>query len=75
MPVTPDAGHHRHRALAAALIVIALVCLGLAIFYFTQKTTFLAGAPARIQLKHGLLFAGLAVLSAIGANILWRRGD
>ncbi len=68
-----DAAHpNRGRALAAVLIVVAVVCLALAVFYFTQKTTFLAGPPARIQLKHGLLFAGLAVVSAIGANILWR---
>jgi hypothetical protein len=73
--VTSDAGHRRSRALAAALIVIALACLGLAVFYLTQKTTLLASPPARIQLKHGLLCAALAVLAAIGANILWRRGD
>jgi hypothetical protein len=69
----PDTGHTRNRTLAAVLIAIAVICLALAIFYFTQKTTFLAGSPAKIQLKHGLLFAGLAVISAIGANILWRR--
>ena len=69
----PDTGDTRNRTLAALLIAIALVCLALAIFYFTQKTTFLAGPPARIQIKHGLLFAVLAVVSAVGANILWRR--
>lgn len=68
-----DPAHRRNRALATVLIVICVVCLGLAVFYFTQTTTFLASAPARIQLKHGLLFAELAVVSAIGANILWRR--
>ena len=69
----PDTGHTRNRTLAAVLIAIALICLALAILYFTQKTTFLAGSPAKIQVKHGLLFAGLAIVSAIGANILWRR--
>ena len=71
----PEAAHRRNRALAAALIVIAVVCLGLAFFYFTQKTTLLASPPAQIHLKHALLFTALAVVSAIGANIVWRRGD
>jgi hypothetical protein len=71
----PGAARHPGRPLATALIVIAVILLGLAVYYLTQKTTFLASPPARIQLKHGLLCLGLALVSAVGANILWRRGD
>ncbi|HYA01180.1 MAG TPA: hypothetical protein VEK76_12665 [Candidatus Binatia bacterium] len=63
----------RNRTIAACLILVAAICAGLAVFYFTQDTTFLASAPARIQIKHGLLFAALAVVALIGANIVWRR--
>ena len=64
----------RNRTLASGLVVVALICAGLAIFYFTQKTTFLAWwSTDKIQLKHGLLFAVLAVIALIAANIVWRR--
>jgi hypothetical protein len=63
----------RNRAIAGALIVVAIIFAGLAVFYFTQNTTFLASPPPRIQLKHGLAFAVAAVLALIAANIIWRR--
>lgn len=56
------------------LIVVALACAGVAVFYFTQDTTFLAGPPARIQLKHGIAFAVVAVVALIAANMIWRAG-
>lgn len=64
----------RNRAIASGLIVVALICAGLAVFYFTQKTTFLAWwSTEKIQVKHGLLFAVLAVVALVAANIVWRR--
>ena len=63
----------RNRTIAVGLIVVAVVLAGLAVFYFTQNTTFLASPPPRIQLKHGILAAGLAVVALIAANIVWRR--
>ena len=59
-------------ALAALMVLVAVVCAALAIFYFTATTGFLASETGK-HYKHGLLFAGLAVLSLIGANFA-RRG-
>jgi hypothetical protein len=56
------------RPLALALVVLAVVFAAVAIFYFTQKTSFLAGGLPAMHWKHGILFAALAVLSLIAAN-------
>jgi len=54
-------------ALAAALVVLAIVFAAGAIFYFTATTSLLASESGR-HYKHGILCAGLAVVSLIGAN-------
>ncbi len=63
----------RNRSLAVLLVLVALVFVALAVFYFTQDTTFLASPPPRIQLKHGLASAAVALVALLAANILWRR--
>ena len=54
-------------ALAAALVVLAVVFAAGAIFYFTATTSFLASESGH-HYKHGILAAGLAVVSLIAAN-------
>ncbi len=57
------------RPLALALIVLAIVFAIAAVFFFTQKTTFLAGGPKpQLHWKHAIVFTALAVLSLIAAN-------
>jgi hypothetical protein len=63
----------RNRSLAVLLVLVALVFAALAVFYFTQDTTFLASPPPRIQLKHGLVSLAVAIIALLAANILWRR--
>lgn len=63
----------RNRSLAAALVIIGLLFAALAIFYFTQNTTFLASPPPRIQLKHGLASLAVAIVALLAASMLWRR--
>jgi hypothetical protein len=48
-------------------IVIAVVCIALAIFYATTTTSFLASAEAK-HTKHAILFAALGVLSLAAAS-------
>ena len=60
-----------NRLIAAGLIVAAVVCVALAVFYLTVKSSFLASHYGT-QPKHALVFGGLAVLALIGANIAWR---
>jgi nitrogen fixation-related uncharacterized protein len=57
--------------LTAALIVIALACLGLAIFYWTTPTSLFA-SDMGIHHKHAILFTVLAVLALIAANFTRR---
>jgi hypothetical protein len=56
------------RPLALALIVLAVIFALVAIFYFTQKTSFLAGGHPAKHFKHAILFIALAVLSLVAAN-------
>jgi hypothetical protein len=56
------------RPLALALLVLAVIFAVAAVFYFTQKTNFLAsGNPAK-HYKHAILFTVLTVLSVVAAN-------
>lgn len=55
-------------ALAIGLIVLAVIFFGLAVFYYTQKTDFLASGHPAHQWKHGVVFTVLAVLSLVAAN-------
>ena len=61
-----------NRAIAAGLIAVAVACAGLAVFYMTVKSTFLASHYGH-QPKHALVFGGVALLALIAANIVWRR--
>jgi hypothetical protein len=53
--------------LVAACIALAAVFAGLAIFYATTTTSFLAGSTAKHS-KHAVLFALLAVLALAAAS-------
>ena len=59
-------------ALAIALVVLAIVFAGFAVFYFTTRTSLFA-SDKTIHYKHAILFTALAVLSLIAANFA-RRG-
>lgn len=60
-----------NRPIAAGLIVVAVACIALAVFYLTVKSSFLA-THYGTQPKHALIFGGVAVLALVGANIAWR---
>jgi predicted membrane channel-forming protein YqfA (hemolysin III family) len=63
----------RNRLIAAVLIVVALACVALAVFYLTVQSSFLASHYGT-QPKHALLFFGLALLALIAASVIWRAG-
>jgi hypothetical protein len=54
--------------LALALIVLAVVFAALAIFYFTQKTNFLASGHPALHWKHAIVFTVLTLLALVAAN-------
>jgi hypothetical protein len=57
------------RPLALALVVLALIFAVAAVFFFTVKTTFLAGGPRpELHWKHAIVFTVLAFLSLVAAN-------
>jgi hypothetical protein len=58
---------------ALVLIVIALACAALAIFYWTTKTTLFA-SDFGLHTKHAIVFSALALLALIAANFAWRAG-
>jgi len=60
-----------NRIAALALLLVAVVCAAMAIFYMTVKTTFLASHYGH-QPKHAIVLGVVAVLCLIGANIVWR---
>ena len=62
-----------HRGIAVFLLAVAVVCIGLAVYYLVVKTTFLASPPAATHWKHALLFAAIAVVALFAANIAWRH--
>jgi cytosine/uracil/thiamine/allantoin permease len=53
--------------MVAACVALAVVFAGLAIFYATTVTGFLASSTARHS-KHAVLFALLAVLALVAAS-------
>ena len=58
--------------LAALLLAVAVICVGIAIFYFMVDTSFLADDFGR-HITHGIGFVGLGILFLVGAIIVWRR--
>lgn len=57
--------------LTAAMLVIALACVALAVYYWTTPTSLFASEKA-IHHKHAILFTVLAVLALIAANFTRR---
>jgi len=62
------------RAIAAGLIVVAVACVALTIFWLAAKSSFLASHYGH-QPKHALVSGVVALLALVGASILWRRGS
>jgi NADH:ubiquinone oxidoreductase subunit 6 (subunit J) len=58
-----------NRALAALFLVLAVVFVAIAIFYFLVRTSLLANSTA-IHYKHAIIFLVLAVLALIAANFV-----
>ena len=56
------------RPLALALLVLAVIFAVATIFYFTQKTNFLASGRPAMHWKHALVFLVLTLLAVIAAN-------
>ena len=56
------------RPLALALLVLAVIFALAAVFYFTQKTNFLASGPPAMHWKHAILFTVLTLLAVVAAN-------
>jgi len=57
----------KSKGMVAAWGVLALIFAGLAVFYATAQTSFLASANGK-HFKHAILFAALAVLSLAAAS-------
>ena len=58
---------------AIALVVLAVVFAGFAIFYWTTKTSLFASEYA-LHTKHAIVFTALAVLALVAANFARRGG-
>jgi predicted Co/Zn/Cd cation transporter (cation efflux family) len=56
------------RPLALALLVLAVIFALVAIFYFTQKTNFLASGRPALHWKHAIVFTVLTLLAVVAAN-------
>jgi hypothetical protein len=56
------------RPLALALLVLAVIFAVAAIFYFTQKTSFLASGRPALHWKHAIVFTILTILAVVAAN-------
>ena len=56
------------RPLSLALLALAVIFALAAIFYFTQKTSFLASGPPAMHWKHAILFTVLTFLAVVAAN-------
>ena len=59
---------------AALLVVVALVCFVVAGLYATGHLELLTSSGGS-HFKHGVLFAGLGVLSLVAANFMRARAD
>ena len=60
------------RAIAIGLIVVAIACAAVAIYWLTVKSTVLASHYGH-QPKHALVAGIVAVLALIAASIVWRQ--
>ena len=56
------------RPLSLALLALAVIFALAAVFYFTQKTSFLASGPPAMHWKHAILFTVLTFLAVVAAN-------
>jgi hypothetical protein len=56
------------RPLALLLMLLAVIFAFATIFYFTQKTSFLAGGRPALHWKHAIVFLVLTVLVLVAAN-------
>jgi hypothetical protein len=56
------------RPLALLLLALAVVFALATIFYFTQKTNFLASGRPALHWKHAIIFLVLTLLAVIAAN-------
>jgi predicted Co/Zn/Cd cation transporter (cation efflux family) len=63
------------RPLALALLALAVVFALAAIFYFTQKTNFLASGSPAIHWKHAIVFTVLTLLAVVAANFARPKVD
>ena len=61
------------RAIAVGLLVVAVACAALAIYWLAVKSTFLASHYGH-QPKHALVAGVVAVVALIAASIVWRQG-
>lgn len=56
------------RPLALALLALAVIFAVAAVFYFTQKTNFLASGRPALHWKHAIVFLVLTLLAVVAAN-------
>jgi hypothetical protein len=56
------------RPLALALLALAVVFALASVFFFTQKTNFLASGKPELHWKHAIVFLVLTLLAVIAAN-------
>jgi TRAP-type uncharacterized transport system fused permease subunit len=68
----PTKNRAPYRAIAVGLIVVAVVCAALAIYWLVAKSTFLATHYGH-QPKHALVAGIVGVLALIAASIVWRQ--
>lgn len=57
--------------LTAVMLVVAIACIALAVYYWTTPTSLFA-SDTGIHHKHAILFTVLAVLALIAANFTRR---
>jgi hypothetical protein len=56
------------RPLAIALLALAVIFAIAAVFYFTQKTSFLSSGRPALHWKHAIVFTALTLLAVVAAN-------
>jgi hypothetical protein len=56
------------RPLTLALLVLAVIFALAAVFYFTQKTNFLASGRPALHWKHAIVLTVLTLLAVVAAN-------
>jgi flagellar basal body-associated protein FliL len=69
----PSPNRNMFRAIAIGLLVVAVACAAVAIYWLTVKSTFLASHYGH-QPKHALVAGIVAVVALIAASIVWRQG-